>query len=122
LLESFKAGGCLWGNGFKTRASSCLRKRELNVISLLLAGWLAAPSYGVKANLSNTQVRQRAHQIVQLLRRQDPRVLRSVMYYMEWVPRVKYTRENCKKNKIKTQPDPVMDMLMNEAGIKRKRR
>ena len=44
------------------------------------------------------------------------------MYYMEWVPRVKYTRENCKKNNNKTQPDPVMDMLMNEAGIKRKRR
>jgi len=92
------------------------------VISLLLAGWLAAPSYGVKANLSNTQVRQRAHQIVQLLRRQDSRVLRSVMYYMEWVPKVKYTRENCKKNNIKTIEDPVLDMLMNEAGIKRKRR
>jgi len=44
------------------------------------------------------------------------------MYYMEWVPKVKYTRESCKKNNIKTQPDPVMDMLMNEAGIKRKRR
>jgi hypothetical protein len=91
------------------------------VISLLLAGWLAAPSYGVKANLSNTQVRQRAHQIVQLLRRQDPRVLRSVMYYMEWVPRVKYTRENCKKNN-NINKDPIMDMLLNEAGIKRKRR
>jgi len=92
------------------------------VISLLLAGWLAAPSYGAKANLSNTQVRQRAHQIVQLLRRQDPRVLRSVMYYMDWVPKMKYTRQKCKKNKIKTIEDPVMDMLLNEAGIKRKRR
>jgi hypothetical protein len=92
------------------------------VISMLLAGLIAAPNYTVKKNLSNTQVRQRAHQIVQLLRKQDPRVLRSVMYYMEWVPKVKYTRGNCKKNNIKTQPDPVMDMLMNEAGIKRKRR
>tara|TARA_B100000131_G_scaffold311087_1_gene343489 strand:- start:2394 stop:2528 length:135 start_codon:yes stop_codon:yes gene_type:complete len=44
------------------------------------------------------------------------------MYYMKWVPKVKYTRENCKKNIIKTQPDPVMDILLNEAGIKRKRR
>ena len=87
------------------------------MISLLLAGWLAAPSYGVKANLSNTQVRQRAHQLVQLLRRQDPRVLRSVMYYMEWVPKVKYTRGNCKKSKNKTQPDPVMDMLLDAAGF-----
>ncbi len=92
------------------------------MISLLLAGWLAAPSYGARANLSNTQVRQRAHQLVQLLRRQDPRVLRSVMYYMDWVPKMKYTRQKCKKKKIKTTEDPVMDMLLNEAGIKRKRR
>lgn len=93
------------------------QKRGKIMISLLLAGWLAAPSYGARANLNNTQVRQRAHQIVQLLRRQDPRVLRSVMYYMEWVPKVKYTREKCKKNTIKTQPDPVMDMLLDAAGI-----
>jgi hypothetical protein len=92
------------------------------VISLLLAGWLAAPGYGVKANLSNTQVRQRAHQLVQLLRRQDPKVLRSVMYYMDWVPKMKYTRQKCKKNTIKTTEDPVMEMLLNEAGIKRKRK
>ena len=76
----------------------------------------------LKKTLNHRQVRAKAHQIVQMLKRQDPRVLRSVMYYMEWVPKVKYTRENCKKNNIKTQPDPVMDMLMNEAGIKRKRR
>ena len=93
------------------------------MISLLLAGWLAAPSYGVKANLTQGQVRRRAHQIVQLLRRQDPRVLRSVMYYMKWVPKLEMTRQNCKKkNIIKTHDDPVMDMLLNEAGIKRKRR
>ena len=90
--------------------------------SLLLGVVLAIPSYTVKKTLNNRQVRAKAHQIVQMLKRQDPRVLRSVMYYMDWVPKVKYTRENCKKNNIKTQPDPVMDMLMNEAGIKRKRR
>jgi len=87
------------------------------VISLLLAGWLAAPSYGAKANLNNAQVRRRAHQIVQLLRRQDPKVLRSVMYYMDWVPKMKYTRENCKKNNIKTKEDPVLDMLLDAAGF-----
>ncbi len=92
------------------------------MISLLLAGWLAAPAYGVKTNLSNGQVRRRAHQIVQLLRRQDPKVLRSVMYYMDWVPKMKYTRQKCKKNTIKTTEDPVMEMLLNEAGIKRKRK
>ena len=90
--------------------------------SLLLGVVLAIPNYTVKKTLNHRQVRTKAHQIVQMLKRQDPRVLRSVMYYMEWVPKVKYTRENCKKNNIKTQPDPVMDMLMNEAGIKRKRR
>ena len=92
------------------------------MISLLLATVFAGSNYSVDRKLNNRQVRAKAHQIVQMLKKQDPRVLRSVMYYMEWVPRVKYTRENCKKNNIKTQPDPVLDMLMNEAGIKRKRR
>ena len=93
------------------------------MISLLLAGWLAAPSYNVRADLTRGQVRRRAHQIVQLLKRQDPKVLRSVMYYMDWVPKFEYKRENCKKNNnIKTTEDPVMDILLNEAGIKRKRR
>jgi len=90
--------------------------------SLLLAVVLAIPSYTVKKTLNNRQVRAKAHQIVQMLKRQDPRVLRSVMYYMDWVPKMKYTRENCKKNNIKTIEDPVMDMLMNEAGIRKKRR
>ena len=89
---------------------------------MLLAVLLAVPSYSVKKNLNPRQVRAKAYQIVQMLKKQDPRVLRSVMYYMEWIPKLKYTRENCKKNNIKTQPDPVLDMLMNEAGIKRKRR
>ena len=78
------------------------------------------PSYSVKSNLSHSQVRRKAHQIVQMLRRQDPRVLRSVMYYMKWVPKVEYKRQKCKKNIIKPTEDPVMDMLLNEAGIKTK--
>jgi len=57
-----------------------------------------------------------------MLRKEDPKVLRSVMYYMDWVPKMKYTRQKCKKKIIKTTEDPVMDMLLNEAGIKRKRR
>ena len=87
------------------------------MISLLLAGWLAAPSYGVRTNLNPGQVRRRAHQLVQLLRRQDPKVLRSVMYYMDWVPKVKYTREKCKKNTIKPDEDPVLDILLDAAGF-----
>ena len=90
------------------------------MISLLLAGWLAVPSYSVKSNLNHSQVRRKSHQIVQMLKRQDPRVLRSVMYYMKWVPKVEYKRQKCKKNIIKPTEDPVMDMLLNEAGIKTK--
>ena len=89
---------------------------------MLLAVVLAIPSYNVERKMNPRQVRAKAHPIVQMLKKQDPRVRRSVMYYMEWIPKLKYTRENCKKNNIKTQPDPVLDMLMNEAGIKRKRR
>ena len=89
---------------------------------MLLAIVLAIPSYNVERKMNPRQVRAKAHQIVQMLKKQDPRVLRSVMYYMEWIPKLKYTRENCKKNNIKTQPDPVMDMLMNEAGIKKRKR
>ena len=110
-------------NGSKARASSCWQLLvNLKMISVFLAVALSLPNYSVERKMNPRQVRAKAHQIVQMLKRQDPRVLRSVMYYMEWVPKVKYTRENCKKNNIKTQPDPVMDMLMNEAGIKRKRR
>ncbi len=91
------------------------------MISLFLAVALALPNYTVKKTLNHRQVRAKAHQIVQMLKRQDPKVLRSVMYYMGWVPKMKYTRQKCKKNN-KTTEDPGLDMLLNEAGIKRKRR
>ena len=92
------------------------------MISVLLAGYITTHN-AYKANpLSNAQVRRRSHQLVQMLRKEDPKVLRSVMYYMDWVPKMKYTRQKCKKNTTKTTEDPVMDMLLNEAGIKRKRR
>ena len=93
------------------------------MISLLLAGWLSAPSYGVRSNLNEGQVRRRAHQIVQLLRRQDPRVLRSVMYYMKWVPKIEYKKgkmqEPCKKDKRKSWE---LNMLLDMAGIPRKKK
>ena len=84
---------------------------------MLLAGLIAAPSYSVKNNLSHRQVRAKAHQIVQMLKRQDPRVLRSVMYYMGWVPKLEFKRQKCKKNNIKTNEDPVMDILLDAAGF-----
>ena len=94
------------------------------MISMLLAGLIAAPSYSVKNNLSNHQVRSRAHQIVQMLRRQDPRVLRSVMYYMKWVPKLEIKRQNCpkkirnnNKDRLNKINDWEMDMLLDAAGI-----
>ena len=92
------------------------------MISLLLAGYITTHNGYTSKPLNHAQVRRKSHQIVQMLKRQDPKVLRSVMYYMGWVPKLEYKRQKCKKNNIKTQPDPVMDMLINEAGIKRKRR
>jgi hypothetical protein len=88
------------------------------VISLLLAGLIAAPSYYTKKPLTNRQVRSQAHQIVQHLKRQDPRVLRSVMYYMGWVPKLKYKREQEKRQSdLDTFDQWHLDFLLNEAGI-----
>jgi hypothetical protein len=100
------------------------------MISLLLATVLAGSNYSVDRKLNNRQVRAKAHQIVQMLKKQDPRVLRSVMYYMKWVPRVEFKREKmrepCKKDKRKTDLDKLnqweLDMLLDMAGIRRKKR
>ncbi len=100
------------------------------MISLFLATVLAGSNYSVDRKLNNRQVRAKAHQIVQMLKKQDPRVLRSVMYYMKWVPRVEFKREKmrepCKKDKRKTELDKLnqweLDMLLDMAGFPRKRR
>jgi len=100
------------------------------VTNLLLMTLLAIPSYSVKNNLNHRQVRAKAHQIVQMLKRQDPRVLRAVLYYMGWVPKVEFKREKlrepCKKDKRKTQLDKLneweLNMLLDMAGIPRKKK
>ena len=100
------------------------------MISLLLGVVLAIPSYNVERKMNPRQVRSKAHQIVQMLKRQDPRVLRSVMYYMGWVPKVEFRREQsptpCKKDKRKTQLDKLneweLNMLLDMAGIPRKKK
>ena len=99
------------------------------MISLLLAVVLAIPSYNVERKMNPRQVRSKAHQIVQMLKRQDPRVLRAVMYYMKWVPKVEFKRKKkrapCKKDKRKTQLDKLneweLNMLLDMAGIPRKK-
>jgi len=62
---------------------------------MLLAVLLASPNYDAGSRLSHSQVRARAYQIVQMLKKQDPRVLRSVLYYMDWVPRFEYKKQTC---------------------------
>ena len=100
------------------------------MISMLLAVALALPNYNVERKMNPRQVRSKAHQIVQMLKRQDPRVIRSVLYYMGWVPKVKFKREKspapCKKDKRKTQLDKLneweLNMLLDMAGIPRKKK
>ena len=95
------------------------------MISLLLATMIAAPtSYG-KRPLTNRQVRVKAHQIVQQLKKQDPRVLRSVMYYMKWVPKLEYKRGSCKKKTedfFKEIDEWELGMLLDMAGVPRNKR
>ena len=88
------------------------------MISLLLAGLIAAPIYYTKKPLTNREVRSQAHQIVYHLKKQDPRVLRSVMYYMGWVPKIDYKRERRKRQSdLEAFDQWHLDFLMNEAGI-----
>ncbi len=92
------------------------------MISMLLAAMIAAPNHYAKRPPNNRQVRAKAHQIVQYLKRQDPRVLKSVMYYMNWVPRVEFDRQ-CKKEQKKGREsfdkwhtDMLLDMLAPPRG------
>jgi len=89
--------------------------------SILLALALFAPGHYSKKPMTNRQVRAQAYPIVQLLKRQDPRVLRSVMYYMRWVPKLDYNRQQQERKKRQSDLDAInqweLDFLMNEAGI-----
>ena len=95
------------------------------MISILLATLIASPTGVGDRPLTTKRVRAKAHQIVQLLRKQDPRVLRSVLYYMKWVPKMEYKRQNCKKNNkdsLKEKNKWEMNMLLDMSGIPRKKR
>lgn len=102
------------------------------MISLLLAVALAAPNYYAKRPPSNRQVSTKAYQIVQLLRKQDRRVLKLVMYHMDWIPKLRYDREKKKydrekrrqKSKRQQQKEQLnsfdqwyVDMLLDMAGV-----
>ncbi len=88
------------------------------MISLLLVGLIAAPNHHYNKRMTNRQVRSKAYQIVQHLKRQDPRVLRSVMYQMRWVPKLDYKRERRKRQTdLEAFDQWHLDFLLNEAGI-----
>ncbi len=88
------------------------------MIEMLLAVALWAPNHHYNKRMTNRQVRSKAYQIVQHLKRQDPRVLRSVMYQMRWVPKIDYKRERRKKQSdLEAFDQWHLDFLLNEAGI-----
>jgi hypothetical protein len=93
-----------------------IQRWKKTMISLLLASYITTQNGYATRSMTPSQVRRRSHQIVQMLKRQDPKVLRSVMYYMGWVPKIEYKRQKCKKN-IKLKTDPIDDILMDAAGF-----
>tara|TARA_R100000995_G_C3482494_1_gene124852 strand:- start:425 stop:712 length:288 start_codon:yes stop_codon:yes gene_type:complete len=91
--------------------------RLLFVLFVVLLGLeLAAPTAFAKRGLSNNQVSRRAHRIVQQLKKEDPRVLRSVMYRMGWVPKFNYKKERRKKQQTKNTFDEWYIDLMRDFG------
>ena len=89
----------------------------------ILALALFTPAHYSQKPLTKREVRSQAHQIVYHLKKQDPRVLRSVMYYMGWVPKIDYKRERRKRQKeINAFDQWHLDFLMNEAGIPQPRK
>tara|TARA_R110000824_G_scaffold54259_1_gene149776 strand:+ start:2473 stop:2763 length:291 start_codon:yes stop_codon:yes gene_type:complete len=86
---------------------------------ILLGLEFAAPSAFARRGLSNGQVNRRAHIIVQQLKKEDPRVLRAVMYHMGWVPRLKYKREQRKRQQNPNTFDEwYIDMMRDLGGIR----
>jgi len=85
----------------------------------LLALEFAAPSAFARRGLSNNQITRRAHRIVQQLKKEDPKVLRHVMYRMDWVPRLNYKKERRKKQQSKSAFDEwYIDMMRDLGGIR----
>tara|TARA_R110002110_G_scaffold180776_3_gene386853 strand:- start:1409 stop:1711 length:303 start_codon:yes stop_codon:yes gene_type:complete len=83
----------------------------------LLALEFTAPSAFAGRGLSHGQINRQAWRIVQQLKKEDPRVLRAVMYYMGWVPLLKYKREQRKKQQTQDAFDDwYYDMMLNQLG------
>ena len=95
-------------------------KRFLFALFVVLLGLeLAVPTALARRGLSNGQVSRRAYRIVQQLKKEDPRVLRSVMYRMGWVPKFNYKKERRKKQQSQNAFDQwYIDMMRDLGGIR----
>jgi len=82
----------------------------------LLALELAAPSAFTRRGMNQGTINRRAHRIVQQLKREDPRVIRTVMYKMGWVPKLNYKKERRKKQQSKNAFDKWYIDLMRDFG------
>jgi hypothetical protein len=88
------------------------------IFAALLAHTLAAPNYAKPSSMTHAQARQRAHQITQRLRKEDPLVLRWVLHQMGWVPKVKYTKERKQQQESEQVFDDwYIDMLRSMGGF-----
>ena len=92
------------------------------MLSLTLVLILSAPSAYDRSRYKSPrlQVRQQSAMIVKYLKKQDPRVLQSVMKHMGWEFKQQHRRADCKKSKESRREELdkwEMDMLCKMAGI-----
>ena len=88
------------------------------MLSLALVLILSAPSSRDRGQYK--QVQQQSAMIVKYLKKQDPRVLQSVMKHMGWEFKHRRPKHDCKKNeedRSKELNNWEMDMLCKMAGI-----
>jgi hypothetical protein len=57
-----------------------------------------------------------------MLKKEDPRVIRSVLYYMKWVPKLEYKKNKCPKKIINSREDPTLDILLDMADFPKQHR
>ena len=85
----------------------------------LLGLELAAPSAFGRRGMNHGKINRRAHTIVQQLKKEDPRVLRAVMYQMGWVPKFKYKKQRRNKQQTKQAFDQwYIDMMRDMGGLR----
>tara|TARA_R110000737_G_scaffold76284_1_gene106874 strand:+ start:2565 stop:2852 length:288 start_codon:yes stop_codon:yes gene_type:complete len=88
------------------------------LIIIFLAMEILAPNAFARRPLTQTQARQRAYQITQTLRKENPLVLRWVLHQMGWVPKIKYTKERKQQQESEQVFDDwYIDMMRSMGGL-----